>query len=264
MRVGDGVVQRLGRNQGRYHGEMIDIDHVRREAHHLALEHGWQTDTFLDSGKSTLRAYRRPHPGAQKNLYLSTGIHGDEPSGPLAVLRLLEENHWPDANLWLVPCINPTGFDLNTRENAAGIDLNRDYRHLYTPEVSAHVAWLKKQPNFDLALLLHEDWEANGFYVYELNPLNLPSAAEPMVEAARVLCPIETSELVDNWPCKDGIIRPAVPPQDRPQWAEALYLIVNKTARSYTLETPSDFPLALRVETHVRAARRALELFAQG
>src|SRR5688572_21042665 len=213
---GDGVIQRLGKNHGRYHGETIDIDHVGHEAHRLALERGWECDTFLDADGLTLRAYRRPHRGATKTLYPSTGIHGDEPSGPLAVLRLLEEDHWPVANLWLVPCLNPTGFDRNLRENAAGIDLNRDYRHLTTREVIAHIAWLNRQPNFDLSLILHEDWEANGFYVYELNPQKLPSLAEPVVDAVRDLCPIETSELVDNWQCKAGIIRPEVHPNDRP------------------------------------------------
>jgi murein peptide amidase A len=263
MRPGPALIQRLGRNHGRYHGETIDIHHVRDASQHLALQHGWTCDTFLDSPEVSLRAYRRPYPGAKKNLYLSTGIHGDEPSGPLAVRRLLEENQWPEANLWLVPCLNPPGFDRNTRENADGIDLNRDYRHLTTKEVSAHVAWLKQQPNFDLTLLLHEDWEASGFYVYELNPLRLPSFAETIVDSVRDLCPIESAELVDNWPIAAGIIRPAIDPKDRPQWAEALYLSQNKTPRSYTLETPSDFPLALRVETHTRAVRRAFELFAQ-
>jgi murein peptide amidase A len=261
MRAGDGVIQRLGKNHGRYHGETIDIDRVCQEAHRLALARGWLCDTFLDAGELTLRAYRRPISDSAKNLYLSTGIHGDEPSGPLAVLRLLEQDQWPDANLWLVPCLNPAGFRRNTRENASGIDLNRDYRHLHATEVSVHVAWLNAQPRFDLALVLHEDWEANGFYVYEVNPLNLPSLAEPIVESVRGVCPIETADLVDNWPIKSGIIRPALDPKDRPQWAESLYLIVHKTTRSYTLETPSDFPLALRVETHLRAIRRALELF---
>ena len=262
MRAGDGVIQKLGKNVGRYHGETIDIDHVRAEAHRLALQHGWQCDTFLNSGGLTLRAYRRSHPHAKKNLYISTGIHGDEPSGPLAISRLLEEDNWPDANLWLVPCLNPTGFALNTRENSAGVDLNRDYRHLTAAEVAAHVRWLDEQPRFDLSVVLHEDWEANGFYVYELNPLNLPSFAEPIVDSVRDLCPIEAAEIVDGWAIKAGIIRPNIHPKDRPQWAESLYLIVNNTLRSYTLETPSDFPLALRVETHVRAARRAIELFA--
>jgi len=109
--------------------------------------------------------------------------------------------------------------------------------------------------------LLHEDWEANGFYVYELNPAKRPQIAEPIVEAVRTMCPIETAELVDNWECKAGIIRPAVKPEDRPQWAEAIYLLATKTGQTYTLETPSDFPLPFRVRTHVRAMDEAFRWF---
>ena len=29
--------------------------------------------------------------------------------------------------------------------------------------------WLARQPNFDLAVCVHEDWESVGFYLYELN-----------------------------------------------------------------------------------------------
>ena len=260
-------MKRLGKNQGGYFGETINLVEILCEIEAAALAHGWQSEDFLNLGPLRLSGLRRVDPSSEakgrKRIYLSTGIHGDEPSGPLAILRLLEENTWPAANIWLVPCLNPTGFPQNTRENAAGIDLNRNYRHLTATEISAHVRWLDQQPGFDLSIVLHEDWEANGFYVYELNPHDLPSFAEPIVDSVRDLCPIETAELVDGWAIKAGIIRPQIDPKDRPQWAESLYLVVNKTPRSYTLETPSDFPLALRVETHVRAARRAFELFAR-
>lgn len=254
-------MRRLGINRGRYHGEALDIDAVQRESHELALATGWEAETFLELPEITLRGYRRLAPGATRNLYVGTGVHGDEPSGPLAVIELLRENAWPVANLWLVPCVNPTGFRLNTRENRNNIDLNRDYRHPRTAEVSAHARWLQAQPRFDLCLLLHEDWEANGFYVYELNPDGRPPLAEPIVEAVRALCPIETAELVDNWECKAGIIRPSVKPDERPQWAEAIYLLATKTDQTYTLETPSDFPLAFRVRTHLAATREAFRLF---
>lgn len=255
-------MERLGKNHGRYHGESIDIDAVQREIHELALAAGWKSETFLDLPGTTLRGYHRFRSDLSRNLYIGSGIHGDEPSGPLTIIELLRENNWPEANLWLVPCVNPTGFRLNTRENAPGIDLNRDYKHLQTPEISAHAAWLLRQPKFDLSLLLHEDWEANGFYVYELNPDRRPSLAEPMIEAVRAICPIETAEAVDTFECKGGIIRPVFNPQDRPQWAEAIYLAVNKTRQSYTLETPSDFLLPFRVRAHLTAVREAFRRFA--
>jgi protein MpaA len=254
-------MQRLGKNQGRYQGEPIDIEKVLREIHRLAITSGWEAEMFYSAGEVSLYGYKRAVSQPRLNLYISSGIHGDEPSGPLAILQLLEENQWPGGiQIWLSPCLNPNGFKLNTRENENGVDLNRDYRSRRTPEVRAHIAWLDRQPKFNLSIALHEDWEANGFYVYEVNPHNRPSLAESIIEAVRELCPIEHAELVDNWECKAGIIRPQIKPEDRPQWAEAVYLIVNKTALGYTIETPSDFPLAFRVRTHVRAMHRIFEL----
>jgi protein MpaA len=257
-----GLMERLGRNKGRYDGDPIDIDAVQRETHELAIASGWIANTFLDIPEIKLRGYRRPFPGAKRNLYIGAGIHGDEPSGPTALVQLLRENQWPDVNLWLVPCVNPTGYRLNTRENKAGIDLNRNYREPTALEVISHIEWLNRQPRFDLSLQLHEDWEANGFYLYELNPENRPSLANSILEAVRSLCPIERADRVDDFVCNAGIIRPQVIPEKRSQWAEAVYLIANKTRQSYTLETPSDFALPLRVRAHVVALREALRAFA--
>ena len=189
-----------------------------------------------------------------------TGIHGDEPAGPLAGLRLLQENKWPaNAELWFCPCLNPVGFVLNRRENADGKDLNRDYRHLETAEVRAHIAWLERQPRFDLYLCLHEDWESHGFYLYEQNPDGKPSLAETIVDAVQKVCPIDPSEMIEDRPAKNGIIRPNLDPRTRPQWAEAFYLIVNKSRQGYTLEAPSDFPLPARVNALVAGINAALE-----
>jgi murein peptide amidase A len=255
-----GGMERLGRNKGRYCGESIEVQRILNEIQSEALKTGWRSDCFLKTDQFSLLAYERRTGSARKRLYLSTGIHGDEPAGPLAILQLLRQNRWPEGlEIWLCPCLNPLGFESNRRENALGIDLNRDYRHLLTEEVRAHVGWLQQQPIFDLTLILHEDWEAGGFYLYELNPDHLPSFAEPMIEAVAKVCPIEPAELVDNWPARGGIIRPQVHPKDRPQWPEAIYLINSKTRRSYTLETPSDFPLATRVTALCTAVQTAME-----
>jgi len=243
-------VQRLGKNVGRYLGETIDIQWFLQQIAQAAAGKNWvRDDDFL----------RRPNSAARFNVYISAGMHGDEPAGPLAALRLLQEDLWPDdAALWLCPCLNPTGFPLNTRENAAGIDLNRDYRHQQSPEVRAHVDWLQRQPRFDITLCLHEDWESNGFYVYELNPDNRPSFAETILKAAAQFCPVDTSPVIENWPAQNGVIRPNVNPAERPQWPEALYLITNRTRQSYTMEAPSDFPLPARVSALTAAVRAVL------
>ena len=267
-------MQRLGKNTGGYCGETIDIQSVLRDALLAAARHGWQEQTLLDRPDLTLAALHRPassigHPASSiehpasplRRLYLSTGIHGDEPAGPLAVRQLLQENRWPDhVSLWLCPCLNPTGFPLNRRENARGQDLNRQYHQPdQADEVRAHVAWLKAQPAFDLSLCLHEDWESNGFYLYELNPDQQPSLAERIIEQVASVCPIDKSDKIEGRPAKGGIIRPDTDPLSRPQWPEAFYLLRNKTRLSYTFEAPSDFPLPVRVKALITAVSVVLE-----
>lgn len=253
------AAQRLLKNKGGYFGDTIDLPKVQEHCLESARRHGWSVDAIEAGPGLTLFALRRPVSNAKKNIYISTGIHGDEPAGPLALRQLLHENQWPrETGLWLCPCLNPTGFPLNRRENAGGRDLNRDYRHLQTTEVSAHIRWLERQPGFDLTLCLHEDWESHGFYLYELNPENRPSLAERIIEEVAKVCPIDLSELIEDRPAKNGIICPSLDPNSRPQWPEAFYLIQNKTRHSYTLEAPSDFPLPMRVAALVTATRTAL------
>jgi predicted deacylase len=252
-------MQRLRLNHGGYRGETIDIDRVLLESEAAARAHGLRVEQLPKSGANPLLVFHRNPPAAQRNLYLSTGIHGDEPAGPLAVRQLLQENQWPDdASVWLFPCLNPGGFRLNRRENEDDFDLNRDYRHLDTAAIRAHVTWLERQTAFVLCLCLHEDWESHGFYLYELNPDGRPSLAEVMIASAQPVCPIDLSSEIEGREAHGGIIRPSVDPAVRARWPEAFYLIQRKTRLSYTLEAPSDFPLATRVAALVAATRVAL------
>ena len=260
------AMQRLGKNHGGYKGETIDIAVILRDDIEAARSFGWQIDELPASEGLDLVAFRRQADKARnpelgtRNIYISTGIHGDEPAGPLAVRQLLHENPWPaDLDLWVCPCLNPTGFPLNRRENAHGNDLNRDYRHFETTEIRAHVAWLKRQPSFDVTLCLHEDWESHGFYLYELNPDHRPSLAPAIIRQVSSICPIDMSPVIEEREARGGIINPDLDPNSRPQWPEAFYLIQKKTRLSYTLEAPSDFPLATRVAALVTAVLTVLD-----
>ncbi len=255
-------MQRLGKNHGAYHGETIDIRAVLREIESVATQHGWATEIFHAADEFKWFALRRPstihHPPSTK-IYISTGIHGDEPAGPLAALRLIRDNQWPaSAEIFLLPCLNPIGFANNKRENAQGVDLNRDYLQPQTAETRAHIAWLERQAGFDLSLCLHEDWESHGFYLYELNPDHKPSLAEGMIAAVAPVCLIDHAEIIEGREAHGGIIRPNLDPRTRPLWPESFWLLQHKTRLSYTLEAPSDFPLEVRVKALVAAVKSAL------
>jgi hypothetical protein len=249
-------MQRLGKNLGKYFGETIDIRAVLVEVKRAAQQNGWAVEVFHKVGDFELMALHRDArtEAGKRRVYISTGIHGDEPAGPLAALRLLQENRWPEHwELWLLPCLNPIGFTLNTRANTNGLDLNRGYLNPVAEEILAHISWLERQPNFDLTMMLHEDWESHGFYLYEQNPEGRPSFAEKMIEAVEKVCPIDRSEVIEGRAASGGIVRPNVDPRSRPDWPEAFYLISHKTRQSYTVEAPSDFPLSARVAALVAA-----------
>jgi protein MpaA len=253
-------MKRLGKNLGGYFGETIDIRALIQEAEAAARQHGWTIETFHESDDFKWLAFHRPaRQQPSVRIYISTGIHGDEPAGPHTALKLLRENRWPDnAEIILLPCLNPVGFVANRRENHDGIDLNRDYRNTRAAEVRAHILWLEKQPRFDLYLCLHEDWESHGFYLYEQNPDQKPSFADAIIEHVAQICPIDQSEVIEDRPAQNGIIRPNIDPAERPLWPEALYLISHKARLGYTLEAPSDFPLHTRVAALVTATRTAV------
>lgn len=259
-------MKRLGKNHGGYHGETIDIHARLREIELAAPPLGWTSEVFHEDSDCKWLALRRQpsiHSQPAIRIYISAGIHGDEPAGPLAALKLLRGNHWPEnAEIVLLPCLNPIGFLANRRENAGGIDLNRDYRHSRAAEVRAHIAWLERQPRFDLYLCLHEDWESHGFYLYEQNPDGKVSLAEIIVGQVGKVCPIDPSEIIEDRPAQNGIIRPNLKPQERPDWPEALYLISHKSRQGYTLEAPSDFPLDTRVAALTAAVMAAVDALA--
>lgn len=258
-------VQRLGKNINGYFGETIDIRRILEDMVQAARPHGWTVEELPATAGASLLALKRIQntrlADSRRRVYLSTGIHGDEPAGPLAVLQLLQENEWPgNCDLWLCPCLNPEGFRLNKRENPLGLDLNRQYLNPVAGETLAHIRWLEQQPVFDLCLCLHEDWESHGFYVYELNPDNRPSLAPEMIARVAEVCPIDLSELIEGRAARGGIIRPSIDPRERPQWPESFYLLTHKTRLSYTLEAPSDFPLLIRAASLVAAVRAALKM----
>jgi hypothetical protein len=255
------AVQRLRKNISSYLGETIDIEGVLSDSLAAAKTHRWSSEEILVPQKPPLIALTRSarHTEQAPRIYISTGIHGDEPAGPLAARQLLQENQWPEsASIWLCPCLNPTGFQSNRRENDQGVDLNREYLEPKAAETLAHITWLNRQPFFELCLCLHEDWESDGFYVYELNPEAKPSLADHIVAQVAEVCPVDQSDIIEGRPARGGIIRPSVDPRSRPQWPESFYLLTYKTQLSYTLEAPSDFPLATRVAALVTGVRAAL------
>jgi murein peptide amidase A len=221
---------------------------------------GFRQEPFGEIAGCPLFALTKRTSGPRPRIYISAGIHGDEPAPPLALLELLLAGIMDTRATWfLCPLLNPAGFMSRTRENADGLDLNRDYKSLRSLEIQAHARWLQQQPNFDLAICVHEDWEAGGYYLYELNPEQRPSLGRMMLDAVEKVCALENAAVIDGrCIAEPAIIRPEADPLLRDSWPEAIYLRSHHTRLSYTLESPSAFPLAQRVAAHAAAIAAAV------
>lgn len=221
---------------------------------------GFAAEPFGEIHGYALNAYTKPAAPDAPRLYVSSGMHGDEPAPPWAVLQLVERGFFDArASWWICPIINPTGLALGQRENFAGLDLNRDYKQPASAEICAHVAWLERQPHFHATFCLHEDYEAKGFYLYELNPENRATLADAALAAAARHCPIEDAAIIDGREAAaPGIIRPVSDPLLREQWPEAIYLRYQHTPLTYTFESPTMLPLEQRVAAHCAALDAAV------
>src|SRR5688572_24827862 len=92
----------------------------------LARAAGFRIERFAEIAGTPLLALTRRTSGPRPRIYLSAGIHGDEPAGPLALLELFTAGFFDTrANWFICPLLNPSGFLRGTRENADALDLNR-------------------------------------------------------------------------------------------------------------------------------------------
>jgi hypothetical protein len=197
--------------------------------------------------------------------YLSAGIHGDEIAGPLAVLNMVRlPTFFDDVNTTIFPILNPEGLARGVRENADKIDLNRDYRNTKSEEIRSHLEVLPTLGRFDAAVLLHEDWEGVGAYLYELNDGPVADLGRRIIDAMEDYVTIDRRPEIEEVIARGGIINRADiieklgPIEEREDWPEAIYLSVNHTRVCYTTETPMPFPLEKRIEAQIAAVRTVI------
>jgi protein MpaA len=184
------------------------------------------------------------------SLYLSAGIHGDEPAPIEALIRWAEENKgrlkaW---NLTIFPCLNPWGLERNIRFDAEGRDLNRSYNSRKLPQITAQLAVIKGR-RFDVAACLHEDYDARGFYLYEIAAARPHFGEEICRNLSRIMTKDSRSK-IDGQRARGGLIRRRIRPDMLAGHPEAFRLHFHYAARTFTLETPSEEGLASRISVH--------------
>jgi len=197
-----------------------------------------------------VRSKRLPADGA---IYISAGIHGDEPAGTEALIA------WAEANtrmlrrrpFFLVPCINPWGLTNNSRMDSRGRDLNRVFQNDTVEEIAALKRAMGRR-RFSLGLTLHEDYDGLGIYIYEVQGAH-PYWGEALLEAARPHLPADTRSLIEGRECVGGLVRRSLEMKlfEQIGLPEAVHLHLRGCPRVFTIETPSEYGLDRRVRAHI-------------
>ncbi len=165
-------------------------------------------------------------------------------------------------NWFVLPCINPYGWERNQRSNAQRYDINRQFRNATdSPEVRL-IKRLVKGNCFLFSLDLHEDVDAPGYYLYELRQ-GPPFIGERIVKAVSRVIPINRDKVIDgNQATGFGLIRRDSSVgmlKRRRRWPMAYHLFLNYTGHILGSETPVHFPLEQRATAHHIALRTALQ-----
>ena len=215
--------------------------------------HGIELSIFGEAGGYPLMVVETENwnPKAP-SIYLSAGIHGDEPAPVEALISWAEESlkkkplySW---NWQIFPCLNPWGLERNIRFDAEGRDLNRCYQSRKVPQVSDQLRWMKRR-SFDAAATLHEDYDARGFYLYEIAAAR-PHWGESLCREIDAVMNTDPRRKIDGHSARNGLIRRRITPTLMKGHPEAFLLHFCHAKRTFTLETPSEGCLSDRVLLH--------------
>lgn len=242
------------------HHRSHDYTLLIREWKALAERGGLKMRKFVKMGEHALYAVTSPEKkgDTRQTIYISAGVHGDEPAPPWALLRWASENlpllH--THRVLLLPCMNPHGLTHNTRVDHRGVDINRSFHDESDPLIAA---WRKLVAgrSFSIALHLHEDYDAQGIYAYELHQGKDPISRRVLADCAHVL-PLDERPKIDGRKADHGLINRRNIPQDLPGLPEAIVMYRLGAPVTITFESPSEFSLGDRIAVHQRFIESSL------
>lgn len=215
-------------------------------------------------------------PGGPRRGLLLAGIHGDEPAGPLGLLRFLETGgaarlraRW---TLDVFPLLNPLGYAAGTRGRTGCDDLNRAFgRRPRCPETASIARFVRTtirgargaaRPAWDLVLSLHEDVDVRCVYLYDSGVRERHAFVAALRQSAAFLDAVERRGIpvchggfLDGDPNRGGVLlagQRAVPALE-PQLFRS-----GAAGRAVIVETPGRLALAARANLHAAALRHYL------
>ena len=116
------------------------------------------------------------------------------------------------------------------------------------PQITAQLA-LMRGHRYDVAVSLHEDYDARGFYLYEI-AAKRPHWGESLCSECASIFPPDDRRKIDGHTSRNGLIRRKVTAEMMKGHPEAFRLHFRHADHTFTLESPSEESLSTRVLLH--------------
>lgn len=216
-----------------------------------------------------------------KEVFLSAGVHGNESAPVYALLEFLEEkiHDYLDCYSFVIsPCLNPGGFEMDTRENFNKVNLNRNFLE---PKPEQEVALIKKSladgsKRFLFAVDMHADPSdevAKGypdeippeeFYMYEISSSRKSRMGHKIIkELEKKGVNICKRKYIYGDKNENGLIWSRGLKDKDYKYKSSLEAYLQKyyTSRVFTVETPTCWSFECRIATHLQVLSIMLEKF---
>lgn len=202
-------------------------------------------------------------PSGGPQLCLTAGIHGDEPGGVEALLQFCERRAADGAvGVTAFPCLNPTGYIGGTRRNDLGYDLNRTLGQDPAPIETELLRQGLAGRRFDFALDVHEDVDAQGFYLYEHVRGSRQAIGARVVDRVHASgFPIQGGAEVEGRALHHGCVAPDVEVTSPIIGFLSVYLFTFHSDHTMVTESIGKLPLPARAAMHLAALDAIVESF---
>ncbi len=240
-----------------------DAQHLIQRWRVLARAAGCQVKTLCQAGAFPVIVLESAEAQAGESaIYLSTGVHGDEAGSAWGLLTWAEKHvkQLQRGSFLIAPCLNPVGLTLNTRIDHRGFDINRRFHDSSDEICGPWQQWITGRA-MRFGLCLHEDYDGQGIYLYELNHAARTVGHEIIERCAKVMAP-DPRRNIDGQRANKGVIRRRTLPTHLPGMPEAIELHVRGCPVTLTFESPSEFDLDSRIRVQVKFVESALAILA--
>ena len=117
-------------------------------------------------------AFRLGSPTAATKAVIIGEMHGNEPAGVRLARAVVAKAGVRGIDLWVVPTMNPDGLAASTRQNAHGVDLNRNWGY----------HWIRQTGNYDSGPHPFSEPETRAMkrFLDRVDPLFVVSLHQPL------------------------------------------------------------------------------------